>query len=172
MKRQSVRKAHSLWIVVALLWLGLILILASQSYKQQTIVPYLSNIITPKQLSESLPDVTIRYGSKVIRAKLQPYYFIEFLFRKLAHVFVYMMMALLCVKVLITYCSRIKGRMLLAFAICFLISVLDETIQEVSHLRTPSYADIVLDLAGVTCGLCLAAILWRKRANTDRSNAE
>ena len=83
-----------------------------------------------------------------------------------------MMMALLCVKVLITYCSRIKCRMLLAFAICFLISVLDETIQEVSHLRTPSYADIVLDLAGVTCGLCLAAILWRKRANTDRSNAE
>ena len=70
MKRQSVRKAHSLWIVVALLWLVLILILASQSYKQQTIVPYLSNIITPKQLSESLPDVTIRYGSKVIRAKL------------------------------------------------------------------------------------------------------
>lgn len=147
-----------------LVWSGFILYLSSQTYEQQTIIPWLMKRIDPATLSSKLPDIEIKYGNTRIRAKSQPYRFTEFLFRKFAHVFVYLVLSLVTMIALYPLPLKTGYKILIAFLFCLSLSVIDEFIQSVTASRSPMKQDIFMDMAGVLFGLTtwISFILLRK----------
>ncbi|MDG0811846.1 VanZ family protein [Cohnella rhizosphaerae] len=97
---------------------------SSQPYSKQSIIPFMKAHIEKSQLQQVVPDVTIRYNHSVIRAKADPYRFVEFLFRKSAHLFMYFMLGLLAHLLLVpwirTLMLRVPGALLIAAAIASL----------------------------------------------------
>src|SRR5690606_10022426 len=138
------------------IWALIILAFSSQTYQEQTIIPFLIERIDAITLSDKLPDITLRYGDKVVHSKHQPYHFVEFVFRKAAHFVIYMGAAFLAAIALIPYKISRMRKLLFIFAICLALSVLDETIQSMTITRTPFIADILVDLGGAIFGLMLA----------------
>lgn len=139
--------------------LALIFWFSSQTYGEQTIVPLLRRHISEFRLSGMLPDISFRYGHSLLSAKQAPYQFIEFLFRKSAHVFWY---AMLCASLYIALRSlpRLAPRALLrlsaAAALLAAAACLDEWNQARVAGRTGQPIDVLLDVVG---GLLTTAIV-------------
>lgn len=173
-RAKAVQLAQALPAVACL---ALIFFFSSQTYGEQTIVPLLRRHISEFRLSGMLPDVSFRYGRSLLSAKQAPYQFIEFLFRKSAHVFWY---AALCaslytaLKSLPRLASRALLRLGAAAAVLAAAACLDEWNQARVAGRTGQPLDVLLDVVG---GLLLTAIVLavarairssRRRAGSPR----
>jgi len=95
--------------------------------------------------------------------------FWDVLFKKLAHIFVYSILALLLAKLLLGYHHWVGykyglvGLALLAFLIGSLYAVIDELHQSFVPGRNPSVLDVGIDMVGVWFGL-----VWGVRLATGR----
>ncbi|OMF32613.1 hypothetical protein BK133_13980 [Paenibacillus sp. FSL H8-0548] len=165
-----------LWGLLLVGWLGLLFLFSSQTYEQQSIQPFLRSHFSYEQLVSWLPDVTITYRTSVVNSHDRPYSFIEFLFRKGAHLFVYAVFAAMLYMFLR---ALSRGRWFISMVITLLVAIavpaLDEWNQLGSDERTGSATDIVLDFAGGCVGLlvCLCILglvrLWRLRSRKRSS---
>jgi VanZ family protein len=156
------------WGVLFAGWVTLLFLLSSQTYEQQSIQPFLRSHFSYDQLVRWLPDVTVKYRTSVIHAHERPYSFIEFFFRKGAHVFVYATFA----AVLFMFMRALsRGWWIISLVVtliaAFVIPALDEWNQLASDERTGNFTDVLLDFAGGCAGLilclCLLGLvkLWR-----------
>jgi VanZ family protein len=159
-----------LWGLLFTGWLALLFMFSSQSYEQQTIQPFLLSHFDYHQLVRWLPDITIKYRTSVFNSHQNPYNFIEFLFRKGAHLFVYATFA----AVLFMFMRSLsRGRWFFSIVVTLLVTVavpaLDEWNQLSSHERTGNPTDVMLDFTGGCAGLlvCLCILglikLFRRR---------
>jgi surface polysaccharide O-acyltransferase-like enzyme len=93
----------------------------------------------------------------------------EVFFKKLAHFFMYTILALLLSKLLIGYQdwskqkANLAGLVCLVFLLGILYSVLDELHQSFVPNRTPSFFDVGIDTLGVFFGL-----VWGIRLATEK----
>ena len=141
------------------LWIALIFALSSQPYQEQTIQPYLRKHVNEREAKRLLPDVTVRYRTSVIRTAAEPFLFMEFLFRKGAHLFVYAVLAVLAYVALLPCREKRllwKSPAILLFAA--LIASLDEWNQLLRPGRTGAIEDVWIDLTGAAFGLLLIYI--------------
>ncbi|CAI6037066.1 VanZ family protein [Cohnella sp. JJ-181] len=138
--------------------LALIFYFSSQTYGEQTIIPLLRRHISEYQLSGMLPDISFRYGRSLLSAKQAPYPFVEFLFRKGAHLFWYTLLCsclYLALKALPRLAARPVARLWTAAGLLAAAAAVDEWNQARVGGRTGQPVDVLLDAAG---GLLLTAI--------------
>jgi VanZ family protein len=162
-----------IWGILLTGWLALLFMFSSQTYDQQSIQPFLRSHFDYYQLVRWLPDMTLTYRTSVINSHDRPYSFIEFLFRKGAHLFVYATFAALLFMFLR---ALTRGRWFISILLTLLVAIavpaLDEWNQLGSDERTGNATDVVLDFAGGCTGLlvCLSILgvvkLWRYRIRT------
>ncbi|MCA0756470.1 VanZ family protein [Paenibacillus sp. N4] len=170
MRKQVVGFPSLLWGALFAGWLWLLFTFSSQSYEQQSIQPWLRRTFNMQQLIRLLPDMTITYRAKTMHSHTDPFQFVEFLFRKGAHLFVYAMLAAILFMLMRSFNPR---RWLRALAVtlvtAWVVPALDEWNQLSSVHRTGNVTDVWLDFvggcAGVLVCLCILGVvrLLRRR---------
>ncbi|MEI7026133.1 VanZ family protein [Paenibacillus sp. y28] len=137
--------------------IALVYVLSSQPYDEQTLQPWLGNNITVYDVHDWFPKRTVHYGGQSIPIHEQPMYFMDFLFRKSAHVLLYGGMAVVA--------AAVWGRLLRSLPLTIgcslltvlLIALLDEWNQQFSSRRSALAADVWLDMAGAIIAVSLYA---------------
>jgi VanZ family protein len=158
----SISKRRVLFLLPLIVWGGYIFYLSSQPYQDQTIIPYLKQHISPQQLSAWLPDIKITINS-VISAKQHPYDFVEIVFRKCAHLFVYSVLGGLAYLAMIPYRMSAAARFIISIGFIGMVASMDELNQTQISMRTGAFRDIEIDLAGGAFGVLVCMVCWRKR---------
>lgn len=158
--KRSRMKERNFGVRIALLglWSGVILLIflfSSQSYREQTIQPFLRRTLPVETAVRILPDLEIRYNGKEYAKETNPFGLIEFLFRKGAHLFVYGMLAAMTALTLQVHRRRDLTVVLFAMMTVLLTALLDEWNQTFSSSRTPAWQDVFVDLTGGMAGLAV-----------------
>lgn len=158
-----------LLLFLLLLWIIFIFFMSTRSYEQQTIKPLLMKIVNSIGLENNLPDITVMFGEHRASLKNNPYGFVELIFRKSAHAFVYGTLAifLFLAITLLKKCSLVK-RYILTMISLICIASADEFLQNYSIGRNPSINDIFLDVLGGNSFLLLFFVVtnrFRRKQN-------
>ena len=156
----------NLFLIVSFCWVALILLFSSQSYQQQSIQPLLHKWISECRARDLLPRFNIVYDGMFFSRDRNPYQYLEFIFRKGAHLFMYGSLT-----VLMSFLLRIWSKPLVKWPIPLMITAViaavDEHNQRASLGRTPNAGDILVDISGGLIGLILCyfvrAIIIRYR---------
>lgn len=171
-----IRRISKLWpILPAALWVLAILRLSRQTYAQQSIRPLLRKLAPKEVIRERLPNVTIHYDGAAIVAHQEPYRFIEFFFRKGAHLTVYAVLAV-CAAYALRKLPVLRGRRFAvraaALGTALLVAIADESLQSRAALRTPTPLDVGVDLVGAAAGLAIGWGFDRMRNARERKEGE
>lgn len=129
--------------------------LSSQPFEVQSIQPYLREQMSEQSLKEILPEWSIQYRTSTMEAQKDPFRFVEFLFRKGAHLFMYAMLAALAYLALKPFRLNLVLKALMTMAGVGIVAMLDELNQLMRPNRTGATEDILLDLTGGAIGLLL-----------------
>ncbi|PWW45232.1 VanZ like protein [Paenibacillus pabuli] len=103
----------------------------------------------------NLPDISFNYGEKHYSLQQKPFDFLEFIFRKGGHLFIYAVLAALVYGTLRQRKLSSKSAILFALFVVSLIASTDEYIQQYSPNRTASIRDVGVDLIGGCIGITL-----------------
>ena len=95
------------------------------------------------------------YNGHEYSLKERPYAFVEFLFRKTAHLLIYAVLAVLIYGSLRYKQVRFITCITLALMFVAVIASIDEYIQQFSPNRTSSIWDVGVDLIGGSCGIAV-----------------
>lgn len=164
-------KRKLLYGIPVLLWLGLIFILSSQPYQAQSLKPLLNQQFSQDKLQEVLPDVSFPYRESIISAKKDPVHFIEFVFRKGAHLFMYAMLAVLASIALLPYRMPLMAKGCFTLAAIGMTAILDEWNQLHRAERTGAVQDVFIDLSGGLIGLLLVSLVYLRLRASRRESA-
>ncbi|SFE77798.1 VanZ like family protein [Paenibacillus algorifonticola] len=160
METRSNRYIIGIWLVILAAWILFVFHLSSQSFDQQTIRPKLQAWIGQEQLIRILPDLSITYLGKTIEAKANPYHFVEFIFRKSAHLFVYAMLGAIWFMLLrVVMKGRLLAPAMLSLLAAVSLAALDERNQLTSLNRTGNRMDVVVDFTGACIGIAVCLLL-------------
>ncbi|AZN43293.1 VanZ family protein [Paenibacillus albus] len=130
------------------MWVMLIFHFSSEPYQKQTIIPFLHQHFNEDTVRRLLPDVTVHYLHSAISAKSDPFGFIEFVFRKSAHMFVYGVFAIVVYIALYPLRLKLPYSMLASLIIVAGIASLDEWNQLFTGGRTSTIRDVGVDVSG------------------------
>ena len=127
---------------------------SSQSYQQQSIIPFLKKHVSQQQLKEWLPSIDFTYAGNRYISKVNPYSVVEFFFRKCAHLFVYAV-AGSSIYMFLEAFTKLKLRWKAAMSILglLLLASMDEWNQGTSVHRTSTPGDVGIDLMGGLVGI-------------------
>ena len=158
----------SLYLLLFLLLLFLFFS-SSQTYEEQSLIESLKQWLPNRPFESLLASLQIPYGHSLVSIDERGYYhFIEFLIRKGAHVVLFGLVGLTWFLLL----SKLKPfvRLPLTIVLTFLCASLDEYHQSITGGRTPTFRDVLLDVAGACLFiLTFVAVQWllrRKRKNS------
>lgn len=158
-KQKHQRKHRSyrtvFWLMLAGVWIVMIWLMSSQSYQQQNIQPWLQRLTKQVHIRVTLPDVHLFYNGHEYSLRERPYAFVEFLFRKTAHLLVYAVLAALIYGSLRYKRMRVITCIVVALTSVVMIASIDEYIQQFSPNRTSSIRDVGIDLIGGCCGIAI-----------------
>ncbi len=138
-----------------MMWVAIIFMLSSQDYETQSIKPFLNSQFDAEQLAEQLPEISFPYRHHTIDAQTNPIKFIEFLFRKGAHLLLYAMLGGMLMLLLIYFGLKGRYSLIISFCMVGLVASLDEWNQSLNPHRTGSVEDVILDLCGGFIGISL-----------------
>ena len=150
-----------LYLLPFLLWVSYIFILSNQSFEEQTINPKLREWFSEQQAQDLVPDVTVRYGEIQIEAKSRPYEFMEFVFRKSAHILGYAFGALCVFLALSPFKLGTRAHYTLPVLIIALLAGLDEWNQSTMASRTGAIEDVFIDVLGAIVAMASLYLLNR-----------
>jgi VanZ family protein len=149
------KKNTIIWFFVVICWIFFIFTLSSETYNQQSIKPTLNKWVAKERLAESLPNTSITYRGDTVVAKEDPYGFVEFFFRKGAHVFMYAILAAALYMLIRALMAR--RQMVLPVIMSLILTggtaAMDERNQLSSVGRTGNPTDVIVDLTGACIGL-------------------
>ncbi|SFS39029.1 VanZ like family protein [Paenibacillus sp. 453mf] len=169
-KKRNQRKL--LLTCIILIWALFILYMSTRSYQQQSIRPILTSISHHLQINVTLPNINIHYANKIYSLQNNPYGFIEFVFRKCAHVFVYGVLTVLTHLFIRKVWKDNLISYILPLGLILIIACLDETIQRYSENRTSSSYDVVLDFSGGCLALLLTMMIrWFLQKRRSKSSS-
>lgn len=138
-----------------LVLLAAALVLSSQSYQQQTLLPWLSSDAVSEKLTGWLDGVRLEWNGREMSVEsVGAEHLAEFILRKSAHLLLY---AALSFTLLLSFWMLLPWRKWLSVAAAAgLVTVLaffDEFNQQFREGRTPSLADVGIDLTGAALGI-------------------
>lgn len=134
-----------------------IFIFSSQTYEQQSLVPLLYKVLPGEPLIGLLSRLEIPYWGEIISVETKGYYyFLEFLIRKFAHLFLFGMFALATFSLLM-FIKKMKVRLAILIALIGtgMYAAVDEFHQLLTGGRTPLVADVILDMTGAVIALII-----------------
>ncbi|PAF31572.1 VanZ family protein [Paenibacillus sp. 7516] len=173
-KKSKLRIRRSLLLLGAIafiaLWILLIWSMSAQSYQQQTIQPLLHKLSDQVRIGFTLPNVTINYGEKQYSLQQKPFDFLEFVFRKGGHLFIYAVLAALVYGTLKYRKQSTITAVLFALCVVILIACIDEYIQQFSPNRTASIRDVGVDFVGGCLGIIFYTLgkkLFKRRSKKE-----
>lgn len=132
-----------------------VLYMSTRSFQQQSIRPILINISQYFEIDFTFPNINIHYAHKIYSLQNNPYGFIEFIFRKCAHVFVYSILTILGHLLFFIYWKRNINSYIFPLGLIFVIACIDETMQKYSLNRSSSPYDVLLDFSAGCLSLLL-----------------
>ena len=154
--------------ILLLLFILIVLFTSSgQTYEQQSLIPTLEKWMPGKPFESFLSIFQIPYwGIKVSIEERGYYYFVEFLLRKSAHFFIFGFLAITIYSVL----PKHMYRLYMAAFITLFIAIADEFHQSLTGGRTPSFQDVILDMAGAITALLCTYFVLQKSTSKKRKN--
>lgn len=145
-------------ILLVICALAVVVYASNMTYKQQTIVPELREILKNKPFEDALSALEIPYWGTIISIESRGYfYFVEFLVRKASHLLGYGLLAVFFYFLF----SKLKWRFpsIISFATIFIIACLDEYHQSRTPGRTGIFDDVLIDAAGAILLLSLIKMI-------------
>lgn len=85
---------------------------------------------------------------------------VEFIIRKMAHMFIYFTLSILIILFLFTYNTSIKMKIFLTLCISFLYACSDEIHQYFVGGRSASFKDVLIDTTGAGIGVLFILIIY------------
>lgn len=85
---------------------------------------------------------------------------VEFVIRKMAHMFIYFTLSILIILFLFTYNTSIKMKIFLTLCISFLYACSDEIHQYFVGGRSASFKDVLIDTSGAGIGVLFIIIIY------------
>jgi VanZ family protein len=138
---------------------------SSQTYQQQTLIPYLERFIPNKVNQSFLNKISFHYHGKEISIdNLGRYYFIEFFIRKAAHLFIYFLLGFFTLRAVTFIKKRSIQTILSSLLLVCIYASLDEFHQKLTGDRTPLVSDVILDTVGGLIGILFFILLFRKKS--------
>lgn len=152
------KKIRIITIITTILCMGIIFMLSSDTS------------IESAQLSSSVSEIIINIFYKVIHIltgkelnivlSSSNLLLLEHFFRKLAHMFIYMVLSINVMFVLFTYRKKMIVRLLMTFVFCFSYACSDEVHQIFVAGRGPQLIDVFFDSMGIAAGIILALVIY------------
>lgn len=157
------RRNNQLFMLVSILlvicWILFILMMSTQSHKQQTIQPMLHSV----SKIENVQDIGRSSVKHLFRSNDDPYQIIEHIFRKCAHLFVYGVLAVTTFSTLINQVRSNKIGIVISLGVVTVVGMVDEYIQSFSVNRTSTPKDVLIDLIGACVGLIIVVGIKRRK---------
>lgn len=150
-------KLQPIVLLVLAAWVVAIFAFSSETYQQQTIIPLLKRLWTEEQIVAGIPDWHIAYHGYLYSAHRDPYHFIEFIFRKLSHLFMYGMLGMLVFVLLRGLVRPLFVRALLTAGAVAALAYADEWNQSRSAGRVSTLNDVVIDVTGALMGIIVVS---------------
>ena len=161
-ERTNARQTRYRWLLLPLLWMGLIFYASSMPYQQQNIQPLMSERVDLSGLEPFLAPISFTYHqSEVSLATHGVYGMVEFFIRKGAHLFVFSMLAVFWLIALRKWQLREKERYALAVLLSIGYAFIDEWHQSLTPNRTAYLGDVLLDATGVLLACFVVFIVSR-----------
>lgn len=162
MNRQLKMKDH-LFLAGAFLIMAIIFYSSSQSYQEQSITPWLQQLLKSKPFSSFLSQFSFSYGGEIVSLAKSGYFnFVEFFLRKLAHFGVYLLLGVCWTMGLE---KRVRDKwlwLLLAFMLTSGYASFDELRQVFHPGRTGLMEDVILDSVGGLVGIISSYLISQK----------
>ncbi|EUJ33196.1 VanZ family protein [Listeria floridensis FSL S10-1187] len=150
-------RKKKIWIALCFLCavfiMGLLLKSSSQTYHEQSLVPFMDKILAGKPLEGLLSHVSFVYANEEVSiANLGYSKFLEFFIRKGAHFFTYFVMGASLFAGVRGLFGKNWSAFLVALPVPLLFAISDEIHQKFTGGRTPLVQDVVLDFTGACIG--------------------
>lgn len=155
--QRSRRRVRLGYAVPFVLLLAAALFLSSQPYPAQTLAPWLSSDAVSEQLARWLDGVRFAWnGQEMSVQNIGAHNLAEFILRKSAHLFIYGALSFTLLLAFWMLLPWRKGMSVgLAVLLVTVLAFFDEYNQQFREGRTPSLADVGIDLTGAALGLIL-----------------
>ncbi len=163
------------YLFLAFGWTLILFYLSSMSYAEQDIRPYLRILVAEEHLAHLFSNVEIPYRNSMVSVdSVGGYQFVEFLFRKGAHLFFYSVLGYLLVRYFASSLGRKYWRVcLFSLSILLTISMLDEFLQHLHPERNGQWADVWLNgmggVKGIITGFLSTYIKKNRKGETNKS---
>lgn len=163
------------YLFLAFGWTVILFYMSSMSYADQDIRPYLRMLVAEERLAAVFAGMEIPYvNNKVSVESMGGYEFVEFLFRKGAHLFFYSVLGYLLVRYFASSLGRKYWRVFMfSFSILLVVAMLDEFLQFHHPDRSGQWADVWLDgmggLKGIITGFLSTYIKKNKKEVAKKS---
>ncbi|WP_060535621.1 VanZ family protein [Paenibacillus bovis] len=153
----------TIWIVLTLLWMGLIFNVSNQPYQQQDIKPLLSDWIAEPSLAAFTPSIEFTYGGYTVSGQ-HPYDFWEFFIRKAGHVSEFALLTFLLIRVFSLLTDARYAPLLWAGLVAYAYAMTDEWHQTWIAGRTGHFSDTLIDAIGIVLMVVIYMLIRRRRS--------
>lgn len=158
MKKQF--KSGDAYLIICCLIMLVLFISSSQTYEQQSSVPFLENWLPGEPFKASLSSIEFSYANSVVSIKTMGYAkFVEFFIRKGAHFFTFFVLS---GSLFLGLKPKLKPVYLVAIISWFSATgyaAMDEFHQMLTGGRTPLFQDVMLDSSGALTA-CVVLLIW------------
>jgi len=156
-------------MLLCLFWMGFIFYMSSTNgqishLESNTVVNLIEN--TEVKLQNKVEDKTmnnnLQINKNTINAQQVKENKLDYMIRKNAHAFMYMILAFLVSNILFTFNKRGKDAIIYILFICLFYAVTDEFHQSFVLGRTSLVSDVLVDFGGALIGLAFFYIAYYK----------
>ena len=164
------KNKNNIYFALAILIVVILFISSSETYKQQTSVPFLEKYLADKPFENWLSHVSFSYAGQDESFEQVGYFkLVEFFIRKAAHFTTYFLMASFLFLGLKNKIKKWRYSAIIAISFAAVYASLDEFHQSLTGGRSPLVQDVVLDTIGATMGVLLTLLILtlynRKKVN-------
>lgn len=151
-----------LYWLPTILWMSAIFYSSSQTYQQQDMRPWLHDKLPEQFIEEHFSEVKLTYdGNEISIATKGVAGFVEFIIRKAAHIFAFMILSILLLfAIWHTTKLSIWIKAILTLVGSFLYACSDELHQMYTGDRLPKFQDVVIDTFGSIIGIGVYFLIW------------
>jgi VanZ family protein len=169
-------KNKKIWIALSFLCALIIMLTlfksSSETYDQQTIVPWLDKILAGRPFEGILSHISFNYAGSEISIAAKGYSsFVEFFIRKGAHFFTYFIMGGSLFVGVLGVTKKYKWAFSIGLFLPLIFAATDEYHQFLTGGRTPLVQDVILDFVGATVGVTVVFLVLKqlkKRQNSEK----
>ncbi|TCZ74232.1 VanZ family protein [Paenibacillus albiflavus] len=141
-------RRYWIWLALTVIWMVIIFVKSAEPYSQQDLRPRLAEWISEEQLSSVLPNLEFHYDGELITYHL-PYDMLEFMIRKMGHMFEFALLAQLSLLTLRAKHVNRGAAITIAALFTCLYAISDEWHQTFIVGRTGHAIDVVVDSIGI-----------------------